>query len=66
MRVQEKNVMDALLIYLGISVLAFVIGILAGHLIMTKYYERRFLTVATECETVESIVPIINEMDRES
>jgi len=38
MRVQEKNVMDALLIYLGISVLAFVIGILAGHLIMTKYY----------------------------
>lgn len=58
--------MDAFLIYLVISVLAFIIGALAGYLVMTGYYARRFLTVALECEKVDSIVPIINEMDRES
>jgi hypothetical protein len=58
--------MDDYIAYLVIGVLAFVIGTLSGYLTMTWYYHERFAVVATECERTESIVPIINEMDRES
>jgi hypothetical protein len=58
--------MEDYIVYLVIGVLAFIIGILAGYLTMTWYYNRRFVVVAAECERSDSIVPIINEMDRES
>lgn len=58
--------MEDPVVYLVIGVLAFIIGALAGHLTMTWYYGGRFAVVAAECERTESIVPIINEMDRES
>jgi len=58
--------MDELIIYLVIAVLMFVIGLVAGHLVMNTYYSRRFLAVARECERMDSIVPLITEMERES
>ncbi|MDI6899472.1 MAG: hypothetical protein QMC82_06605 [Methanolinea sp.] len=58
--------MDELVIYLIIAVLMFVIGLVAGHLVMNIYYSRRFLAVAKECERADSIVPLITEMERES
>ncbi|HPC54953.1 MAG TPA: hypothetical protein PLX27_02750 [Methanolinea sp.] len=58
--------MDELVIYLIIAVLMFVIGLVAGHLVMNTYYSRRFLAVAKECERADSIVPLITEMERES
>ena len=58
--------MEDYIVYLVIGVLAFVIGTLTGYLTMTGYYQRRFTVVAAECERTESVVPIINEMDRES
>jgi hypothetical protein len=58
--------MDELIIYLVIAVLMFVIGLVAGYLAMDTYYSRRFLEVARECERMDSIVPLITEMERES
>ncbi|HOS82147.1 MAG TPA: hypothetical protein PK445_05415 [Methanolinea sp.] len=58
--------MDELVIYLIIAVLMFVIGLVAGNLVMNIYYSRRFLAVAKECERADSIVPLITEMERES
>ncbi len=58
--------MDELVIYLIIAVLMFVIGLVAGYLVMSTYYSRRFLAIAKDCERVDSIVPLISEMERES
>ena len=58
--------MNDLSIYLVIGVLMFCIGLMAGYLAMTRYYQRRFLTVARECEQADSIAPLITEMERES
>jgi len=52
--------------YLVISILTFIIGALSGYLVMSNYYSGRFFTIAEQCEKVESIVPVIDEMDRES
>jgi hypothetical protein len=62
----RKNSMDDFIVYLVIGILAFIIGLLAGYLSMRRYYNKRFAVVAAECEKTQSIVPIINEMDRES
>ncbi len=52
--------------YIVIGLLMFLIGLISGYLIMTEYYKRRFVTVAKECENVDSIVPLISEMERET
>ncbi|HOT03178.1 MAG TPA: hypothetical protein PK069_03260 [Methanolinea sp.] len=61
-----STTMDDLSVYLVIGILMFCIGLMAGYLLMTTYYARRFLTVAKECERVDSIAPLITEMERES
>ncbi|MCQ8893862.1 MAG: hypothetical protein NQU46_04445 [Methanolinea sp.] len=58
--------MDELSIYLVIGVLMFGIGLVAGFLLMSTYYSKRFLAVARECERADSIAPLITEMERES
>lgn len=52
--------------YSVIGLLMFLIGLILGYLIMTEYYKRRFVTVAKESEKVDSIVPLISEMERET
>lgn len=58
--------MDDIFVYVVIGVLMFFIGLILGYLLMKKYYNNRFLTVARECERVDTIVPLIAEMERES
>jgi hypothetical protein len=62
----EEISMDDLIAYLGIGTLAFIIGGLSGFLAMTRYYRGRIAVVLVDCEKAESVVPIINELDRES
>ncbi len=58
--------MDDLQVYVIIGILMFMIGLILGYLLMKGYYEKRFLKVADECEKVDTIVPLITEMERES
>lgn len=58
--------MEDVSIYLVIGILMFCIGLMAGYLLMSTYYARRFLAVARECERADSIAPLITEMERES
>lgn len=58
--------MDDVLVYVVIGALMFFIGLILGYLLMKGYYHGRFLTVAKECERVDTIVPLIAEMERES
>ncbi len=56
--------MDDLQVYVIIGILMFMIGLILGYLLMKGYYEKRFLKVADECEKVDSIVPLITEIER--
>lgn len=58
--------MDDLQVYVIIGILMFIIGLILGYLLMKRYYEKRFLKVARDCEKVDTIVPLISEMERES
>lgn len=58
--------MDDVLVYAVIGILMFFIGLILGYLLMTRYYNGRFLIVAREVEKVDTIVPLIAEMERES
>jgi hypothetical protein len=59
-------VMNEILIYVIIGFLMFIIGLLAGYLATTRYYQNRFLVVAGECRDADSMVPLIDELERRS
>lgn len=54
------------IIYSAIGFLTFVIGLLAGYLAMTRYYQKRFMRVAAACRDGDSIEPLLDELERES
>jgi hypothetical protein len=55
-----------LLIYIGIGVITFAIGLVLGYQLLVMYYTKRFLVVAKECSDADSVVPIVDELARES
>ena len=55
-----------LLIYVGIGVITFAIGMILGYQLLVMHYTKRFLVVAKECSDADSVVPIVDELARES
>jgi len=55
-----------LLIYIGIGIMTFAIGTILGYQLLTMYYNKRFQVIAKECSDVDSVIPIIDELARES
>ena len=55
-----------LLIYIGIGVITFAIGMILGYQLLVIYYTRRFLVIAKECSDADSVVPLVDELARES
>ena len=55
-----------LLIYIGIGVITFAIGMILGYQLLVMHYTKRFLVVAKECSDADSVVPIVDELARES
>ena len=60
------DLMMDLVIYIGIGFMTFVIGLILGYLILTRYYTKRFLVIAQECSDTDSTVPIVDELARET
>ncbi len=58
--------MGDLVVYTVIGILTFIIGFLMGNLATDAYYQRRFIAVAEDCSTDDSLVPLIAELERES
>jgi uncharacterized protein YneF (UPF0154 family) len=58
--------MDDVVIYLISGVVMVIIGIIAGYRMTTRYYTKRFFVVAKQCEKVQTIAPLIAELERES
>jgi hypothetical protein len=55
-----------LLIYAGIGIITFTIGMILGYQLLIMYYTKRFIVVAKECSDADSVIPIVDELTRES
>jgi hypothetical protein len=61
-----SDLLTDILIYTGIGIITFTIGIILGYQLLIMYYTRRFMVIAKECSDVDSVIPIIDELTRES
>lgn len=55
-----------LLIYIGIGICTFSIGMILGYQLLIMYYTRRFIGVAKDCSDTDSLIPIVDELARET
>ena len=54
------------LIYVGIGVLMFSIGMIVGYQLLMMYYQKRFMVLAQQCSDADSVVPLVDELAKES
>ncbi|PKL69833.1 MAG: hypothetical protein CVV30_00195 [Methanomicrobiales archaeon HGW-Methanomicrobiales-1] len=55
-----------LLIYIGIGILTFAIGMILGYQLLIMHYTKRFMVIATECSDADSLIPMVEELAREA
>ena len=55
-----------LLIYIGIGISTFAIGAILGYQLLLMYYTNRFLGIAKQCFDSDTIIPIVDELVRET
>ncbi|MFZ1126876.1 hypothetical protein [Methanoregula sp.] len=60
------DLLTDLLIYIGIGIIMSSIGMIIGHQLLTIYYSKRFVVLAKECSDTDSIVPIVDELAKET
>ena len=60
------DLLTDLLIYIGIGIITFTIGMILGYQLLIMYYTKRFMVIAKECSDVDSVIPIVDELTRES
>jgi hypothetical protein len=60
------DMLTDVLIYINIGILTFAIGTILGYQLLMLYYNRRFMDISQQCSDADSVVPIIDELARES
>ena len=60
------DMLTDVLIYINIGIITFAIGTILGYQLLMKYYNRRFMEIAQQCSDTDSVVPIIDELARET
>jgi hypothetical protein len=60
------DLLTDLLIYIGIGIITFTIGIILGYQLLIMYYTKRFMVIAQECSDGDSVVPLVDELARET
>jgi hypothetical protein len=66
MTLYKEDHMDDIVIYLISGLIMVIIGLLVGYQVTMRYYAKRFFVVAKQCEKVQTIAPLIAELERES
>ena len=60
------DMLTDLLIYIGIGILTFAIGFIVGYQLLIAYYTRRFTVLAKECSDTDSVIPLVDELQKET
>jgi hypothetical protein len=60
------DLLTDLLIYIGFGVITFSIGMIVGSQLLNMYYKKRFAVVAQQCSEADSVIPIIDELIKET
>ena len=55
-----------ILLGIGIVIVFFILGIVAGYFIMNVYFKKRFTAAALKCRDDDSFEPFIEEMEEVS
>jgi hypothetical protein len=55
-----------LLIYIGIGVITSIIGGVLGYQLLIMYYTKRFISLAKECSDTDSVIPLVDELEKET
>jgi uncharacterized membrane protein len=66
MTLYKEDHMDDVIIYLMSGVIMVIVGVVIGYQITVRYYAKRFFLAAKQCEKVQTIAPLIAELERES
>jgi hypothetical protein len=66
MRYAMVDLFTDLLIYIGIGIITFTIGMILGYQLLIMYYTKRFMVIAGECSDVDSVIPMVDELARET
>ena len=61
-----SDLLTDILIYAGIGIITFTIGIILGYQLLIMYYTKRFMVVAKECSDTDSVIPIVDELAKET
>jgi hypothetical protein len=60
------DMLTDLLIYIAIGIMTFSMGAILGYQILLAYYKKRFMVIAKQCSDAGSVIPIIDELGRET
>lgn len=66
MRCAMADLFTDLLIYIGIGIITFTIGMILGYQLLIMYYTKRFVVIAKECSNVDSVIPLVDELEKET
>ena len=66
MRCIMADMLTDLLIYIAIGIMTFSMGAILGYQNLLVYYKKRFMVIAKQCFDVGSVIPIIDELGRET
>jgi hypothetical protein len=66
MRSAMPDLFTDILIYIGIGILTFAIGMILGYQLLIMHYTKRFMIIAKECSDADSVVPMVDELQRET
>jgi len=61
-----SDLLTDILIYAGIGIITFTIGMILGYQLLIMYYTKRFMIVAKECSDTDSVIPIVDELAKET
>jgi hypothetical protein len=60
------DMLTDLLIYIGIGIITFTIGMILGYQLLIMYYTKRFVVLAKECSDADTVIPLVDELEKET
>jgi len=60
------DLLTDILIYVGIGIITFTIGMILGYQLLIMYYTKRFMGIAAQCSDADSVIPMVDELARET